>query len=180
LDKDLKTKNTDENVRTASRLSDEKFMRMALKLAEQGESQNEVPIGALVVDKNGKILSKATNLRETHNTTLGHAELVAIHRACKKLGSWRLLDCTLYVTLEPCFMCAGALVQSRISRVVYGAIDPKGGALHSLANIGTDKRLNHQFEITAGVLEEECGLLLKNFFKRKRSEKTKKPGMLPG
>jgi len=146
-------------------------MRAALKLAERGQSQNEVPIGALIVDKSGKILAKATNLRETHNTTLGHAELVAIHRACKKLGSWRLLDCTLYVTLEPCFMCAGALVQSRINRVVYGAIDPKGGALHSLAQLGSDKRLNHQFEITAGVLKDECGMMLKEFFKKKRKAK---------
>ena len=143
-------------------------MRIALKLAEKGQAQNEVPIGALVVDKNGKIVAKATNLRETHNTTLGHAELVAIHRACKKLNSWRLIDCTLYVTLEPCFMCAGALVQSRIARVVYGTMDPKGGALHSLASLGSDERLNHQFEIISGVLAEESSALLKNFFKQKR------------
>ncbi len=152
-------------------LMDEKFMRKAIQLAKQGQTRNEVPIGALIVDKDGKIIAQATNLRETHNTTLGHAELVAIHRACKKLNSWRLLDCTLYVTLEPCFMCAGALVQSRISRVVYGAIDPKGGALHSLAQLGSDKRLNHQFEITAGILAEECGFMLKNFFKLKRQDK---------
>lgn len=152
-------------------LKDESFMKKAIQLAKQGQTQNEVPIGALIVDKNGKIIAKATNLRETHNTTLGHAELVAIHRACKKLGSWRLVDCTLYVTLEPCFMCAGALVQSRISRVVYGALDPKGGALHSLANIGSDKRLNHQFEIKSGVLQEECSALLKEFFKKKRQHK---------
>lgn len=152
---------------------DETFMRKAIELAKQGQAHNEVPIGAVIVAKSGKVIAKATNLRETHNTTLGHAELVAIHRACKKLGSWRLLDCTLYVTLEPCFMCAGALVQSRISRVVYGAPDPKGGALHSLAQLGTDTRLNHQFEITAGVLEGECGLLLKNFFKQKRRSSKK-------
>ena len=143
-------------------------MKTAIALAEKGQKNNEVPIGAIVVDKNGKIISRATNLRETYNTTLGHAELVAIHRACKKLNSWRLIDCTLYVTLEPCFMCAGALVQSRISRVVYGTVDPKGGALHSLANLGSDKRLNHQFEIKSGVLAEECSALLKNFFKQKR------------
>lgn len=150
-------------------ITDEKFMRMALKLAEKGQAQNEVPIGALIVDKNGKVISKATNLRETHNTTLGHAELVAIHRACKKLNSWRLIDCTLYVTLEPCFMCAGALVQSRIGRVVYGTMDPKGGALHSLASLGTDKRLNHQFQINSGVLAEDCSAILKTFFKLKRN-----------
>jgi tRNA(adenine34) deaminase len=168
LDKDLKTGNTVKTSHTTQQILDEKFMRAALKLAEAGQAQNEVPIGALVVDKSGKVIARATNLRETHNTTLGHAELVAIHRACKKLNSWRLLDCTLYVTLEPCFMCAGALVQSRISRVVYGATDPKGGALHSLANLGSDKRLNHQFEIKSGVLVEECSALLKNFFKKKR------------
>lgn len=171
MDKDLKTQKLPINESENQQALDEKFMRAALKLAEAGQSQNEVPIGAIIVDKNGKIISRATNLRETHNTTLGHAELVAIHRACKKLNSWRLIDCTLYVTLEPCFMCAGALVQSRISRVVYGAVDPKGGALHSLANVGSDKRLNHQFEITAGVLKEDCGLLLKNFFKQKRAGK---------
>lgn len=150
---------------------DERFMRMALKLAERSESLGEVPIGALIVDKEGKIIAKSTNLREQHSTTLGHAELVAIHRACKKLSSWRLLDCTLYVTLEPCFMCAGALVQSRIGRVVYAARDPKAGALHSLAQLGQDMRLNHRFDVTSGVLEEESSLLLKSFFKRKRDLK---------
>jgi tRNA(adenine34) deaminase len=131
----------------------------------------EVPIGAIIVDKNGIIISKSTNLREKAKTTLGHAELVAIHRACKKLDSWRLLDCTLYVTLEPCFMCAGALVQSRLSRVVFAAYDPKGGALVSLANLGADSRLNHKFNVTSGVLASECSDLLKQFFKKKRSSK---------
>jgi tRNA(adenine34) deaminase len=175
LDKDLKTQNTVVPHSEKQHAADEKFMRMALKLAEAGQAQNEVPIGAVIVDKNGKVLARATNLRETHNTTLGHAELVAVHRACKKLSSWRLLGCTLYVTLEPCFMCAGALVQSRISRVVYGAPDPKGGALHSLASLGSDKRLNHQFEIKSGVLVEECSALLKDFFKKKRTKI--KPGV---
>lgn len=152
-------------------LQDTRLMKKALKLARESESMGEVPIGALIVDKSGKIIAKSSNLREQHNTTLGHAELVAIHRACKKLNSWRLLDCTLYVTLEPCFMCAGALVQSRISRVVYAAKDPKAGALHSLAELGQDPRLNHRFEVTAGVLEEDCSILLKDFFKKKRQLK---------
>lgn len=150
---------------------DEKFMAMALKLAKKAETKGEVPIGALIVDKQGKIIAKATNLRETKQTTLGHAELVAIHRACQKLASWRLVDCTLYVTLEPCFMCAGALVQSRIGRVVYGTDDPKGGALKSLATLGNDNRLNHKFEITSGVLQTECSEILKKFFKKKRTHK---------
>lgn len=149
---------------------DEKFMAMALKLAKQAEIKGEVPIGALIVDKQGKIIAKATNLRESKQTTLGHAELVAIHRACQKLGSWRLIDCTLYVTLEPCFMCAGALVQSRIGRVVYGADDPKGGAIHSLAKLGSDERLNHKFEVTRHVLNADCSQILKNFFKSKRKK----------
>ena len=149
-------------------LLDLKFMRLALKQAELSEKIGEVPIGALIVDKNGKILSKSTNIREKIKSTLGHAELVAIHRACQRLDSWRLIDCTLYVTLEPCFMCAGALVQSRIARVVYAARDPKAGALHSLHELGNDKRLNHRFAVTSGILAEESSSMLKNFFRKKR------------
>jgi len=147
---------------------DEKFMRLAIKQAQAGEKMGEVPVGAIIVNKNGKIVAQANNLREKHKTTLGHAELVALHRACKKLNSWRLNNCTLYVTLEPCFMCAGALVQARIERVVFAAPDPKGGALVSLASLGNDPRLNHRFEITRGVLAEECSLMLKKFFRKKR------------
>lgn len=152
----------------AKRHSDEYFMEKAIQLARQGESLGEVPIGALIVDKTGKIIARATNLREQKHTVLGHAELVAIHRACQKLKTWRLTDCTLYVTLEPCFMCAGALVQSRLARVVFGAKDPKGGALGSLADLSNHEKLNHQFPITAGVCEQECGELLTTFFKKKR------------
>jgi tRNA(adenine34) deaminase len=152
------------------RLTDEKFMQLALKKARQAALLGEVPVGAVLVGPEGQILSQVGNKRETLNSTLGHAELMAIHRACQKLDSWRLIDCTLYVTLEPCFMCAGALVQSRIGRVVFGALDPKGGALLSLAQLGQDTRLNHQFEITAGVLAEECSQILKNFFKKKRQK----------
>ena len=146
------------------------FMRIALSLAEKAEINGEVPIGALIVDENGKILSTATNLREQKNTVLGHAELVALHRACKKRNSWRLSGCTLYVTLEPCFMCSGALVQARISRVVFGAYDPKGGALGSLTNLSIDKRLNHNFQVHAGIHADECGHILKKFFKKKRTK----------
>ncbi len=147
---------------------DHAYMRKALDLAKQSETLGEVPIGALVVDEAGVILSKATNMREKNTSVLGHAEIVALHRACKKRKSWRLNGCTLYVTLEPCFMCAGALVQSRIARVVFGAFDPKGGALGSLTDLSVDQRLNHNFSVTSGVLAEESSLLLKNFFKAKR------------
>lgn len=153
-------------------LKDEKFMSLALEQAKYGEKIGEVPVGAIIVDNKGRIIAKASNLREKHKTTLGHAELVAIHRACKKIDSWRLGGCTLYVTLEPCFMCAGALVQSRISRVVFAAHDPKGGALESLSQLGNDPRLNHQFNMTSGVLAEECSLLLKDFFKKKRKNRS--------
>lgn len=159
-----KTQDFDENF-------DLLMMRKALNLAKKSEQKGEVPIGALIVDKNGEIIATGTNLRESKQTVLGHAELIALHRACKAKNSWRLNDCTLYVTLEPCFMCAGALVQSRISRLVFGASDPKGGAITSLANLGTDNRLNHRFQITEGILQEECSLLLKKFFKKKRNLK---------
>lgn len=147
------------------------FMEMAIDLAKTSEAKGEVPIGAVIVDETGKIIAKATNLRETNLTVLGHAELVAIHRACKKLKTWRLTNCTLYVTLEPCHMCAGALVQSRIKRIVFGAFDPKGGATGTLSNLHSDPRLNHQFEAKGGVKQEECAHLLKAFFKKKRASK---------
>jgi tRNA(adenine34) deaminase len=153
---------------------DLKWMSQAIELAQKGEQLGEVPIAALIVDKNGKLLASATNKREQEQTVLGHAELVALHKACKKRSSWRLIDCTLYVTLEPCFMCAGALVQARIGRVVFAAADLKGGALMSLANLGNDNRLNHQFEVKSGLLENEASFLLKNFFQKKRKQpKTK-------
>lgn len=148
--------------------NDEYWMSEALKLARFAESLGEVPVGALLV-VNGKLVAKAMNRRETWLTPLGHAELICLHRASKKLKSWRILQSTLYVTLEPCVMCAGALVQSRVSRVVYGATDPKGGAINSLFSIGNDKRLNHQFAVTGGVMEKECSELLKNFFKSRRT-----------
>ncbi len=150
---------------------DLKFMKKALHLAQRSQLKGEVPIGALIVDKQGKIISRSTNLRETLTTVLGHAELVALHRACRKLNTWRLIDCTLYVTLEPCFMCAGALVQARISRVVYATPDPKAGALGSIDDLSAHTSLNHRFIVSHGACQEESSLLLKNFFKNKRSSK---------
>ena len=147
-------------------------MAKAIQLAKRGEALGEVPIGALVVNEKGEIISTATNLRENSQSVIGHAEIVALHRAGKRLKSWRLTGCTLYVTLEPCFMCSGALVQSRISIVVFGALDPKAGALGSLTNLALDKRLNHNFEVLGGVRAEECSLILKTFYagKRKKSK----------
>ncbi len=151
--------------------ADLQFMKTALKLALKAEAIGEVPVGALVVDKSGKIIAKATNVREKNLSVLGHAELVALHRAGQKLKSWRLVDCTLYVTLEPCFMCAAALVQSRISRVVFAAQDPKNGALGSLENFADDSRMNHRFKVTSGICGLESQTILKNFFKTKRKSK---------
>ena len=149
--------------------NDEFWMGKALELARKAEKLGEVPVGALLV-VNGEMVSKAMNRRETWTTPLGHAELICLQRASQKLKSWRILDATLYVTLEPCVMCSGALVQARVGRVVYGAKDPKGGAVNSLFQIGSDPRLNHKFEVTSGVLENECSEILKNFFKSRRAK----------
>lgn len=147
---------------------DEKYMKEALKEAKKAAQKGEVPVGAVIV-KNGKIIARGHNLRESKQDPTMHAEIVAIKKAARKLENWRLAGCTLYVTVEPCPMCAGAIVQSRIGRVVYGARDPKAGAVASLYTILTDRRLNHQVSvITEGVLEEECSEILKSFFKRLR------------
>lgn len=150
---------------------DHKFMQLAFKLAKNAQLKGEVPIGAVVVDSDGKVIGKSGNKREQLNTVLGHAELVALHRACKSKNSWRLIDCTLYVTLEPCYMCAGALVQSRIKRVVFATHDPKAGAMGSLEDLSQHAKLNHRFIAENGLMQHECSSLLKNFFKQKRSEK---------
>ena len=147
-------------------------MLRALELAREAEALGEVPIGALVVGEEG-IIAEAFNLRETTQDPLGHAEILAIRKAAESRGHWRLEGATLYVTLEPCVMCAGAIVQSRVSRLVYGAKDPKGGAVSSLYEILSDTRLNHRPEITAGVEGEACGEILSNFFRRLREEKNK-------
>lgn len=149
---------------------DEKYMLMALEEAKKAEKINEVPIGAVIV-YNGEVIGRGYNLRETSQRTLAHAELIAIERANSYLKSWRLEDCTLYVTLEPCAMCAGAIVQSRIKRVVYGATDPKAGCAGTLMNLLEEDRFNHQVNLEKGVLEEACSALLTNFFKKIRQEK---------
>ena len=145
-------------------------MRQALALAAQAEALGEVPVGAVVVAENA-VIAEAYNERETLPSALAHAELTAIARASAKLGRWRLSGCTLYVTLEPCAMCAGALVQARIDRVVYGAADPKAGAVQSLYQLLSDSRLNHRPEVLGGVLADECGRILTDFFRRRRQEK---------
>ena len=145
------------------------YMNEAIKLAKKAASLGEVPIGAVIV-KDGEIISEGYNLRETEKLSTAHAEISAIEAACKKLGGWRLFGCTLYVTLEPCPMCAGAIVNSRIDRVVYGASDIRFGACGSLFNINSYP-LNHAFEITSGVCEEECRALLSDFFADLRKKK---------
>lgn len=156
---------------------DQYFMNEAIQEAKKAEILGEVPIGAVIVYQN-QIIARAHNLRETTQNAVTHAELLAIQEACKALGSWRLEDTTLYVTLEPCPMCAGAILQSRIPRVVYGARDPKAGCVHSLYQLLNDSRFNHECDVTEGVLAEECSFLLTNFFKnlrkRKKEEKRKK------
>ena len=147
--------------------SDEYFMREALKLAEQAFSKDEVPVGAVIV-QNDKIIARGYNQREMLKDPTAHAEMIAITSAAQAVGDWRLNDCTIYVTLEPCVMCAGAIILARISRIVYGADDPKAGAVRSLYNILEDKRLNHQPSITLGVLAEESSAILKDFFRKKR------------
>jgi tRNA(adenine34) deaminase len=150
---------------------DEFWMRKALELAQKAGERDEVPIGALLIGSDGtSILAKAMNRKEEWMTPLGHAELIALHRASQKRRAWRLSGSTLYVTLEPCVMCAGALWQARVSRVVFGASDPKGGGVRSLYQVLEDPRLNHQCEVLGGVLANECGALLSNYFRGKRKK----------
>ena len=146
---------------------DIEFMKLALEQAKKAYKKDEVPIGAVIVC-NDKVVAKGFNIREKRNDPTGHAEIVAVKKACKKRRSWRLEDCTIYVTVEPCSMCAGALLWTRIKRIVFGAFDAKGGALGSSYNLFEQKNLNHKAEITSGVLEEECSKIMKEFFKAKR------------
>ncbi|HWK21592.1 MAG TPA: tRNA adenosine(34) deaminase TadA [Ureibacillus sp.] len=153
---------------------DQKYMLEAMEEAKKAQDLGEVPIGAVIVHK-GEIIGRAFNLRETSQNAVTHAELMAIQQACEAIGSWRLEETTLYVTLEPCPMCAGAILQSRIPRVVYGARDMKAGCVDSLYRLLNDSRFNHECEVTEGILAEECGEMLTSFFRsiraRKRAEK---------
>ncbi len=146
---------------------DIEYMREALKEAELAKLEDEVPIGCVIV-KDGRIIARGHNQRDKSHNPLGHAETLAIKAASEVVGDWQLVDCTLYVTIEPCIMCSGAIIQSRIRRVVYGAPDIKGGAFGSSINILEANNINHHPEVTKGVLEEECSLIIKNYFKSKR------------
>lgn len=148
----------------------EQFMRSAMAEAHQAELLNEVPIGAVVV-KDGHIIGAGHNMREKYQQTVYHAEILAIMEACDALHSWRLEDCDLYVTLEPCIMCSGAIIHSRIKNVYYAAPDPKAGAVNSLYTLLNDPRLNHQVNVHAGLLQDECSQMLKSFFRKIRRKK---------
>ena len=150
---------------------DERYMQMALEQARIAEENGDVPIGAVIVGEN-KIIGKAYNQREQLNDPTAHAEIIALTQAAAALENWHLNGCTIYVTLEPCPMCAGALVLSRMDRLVYGCDDPKAGACKSLYNIVGDERLNHRIEVTSGVLAEQCSQQLQNFFPQRRKELT--------
>ena len=147
----------------------DRWMRAALDQARVAFEQDEVPVGAVVVH-DGRIIGEGYNQREALGDPTAHAEMIAITQAADSLGSWRLLDCTLYVTLEPCPMCAGAVVQARIPTVIYGTPDPKAGAAHTLYQITSDVRLNHQAVVVGGVLREECRAILQEFFARQRAQ----------
>ncbi|MDQ0063899.1 tRNA adenosine(34) deaminase TadA [Paenibacillus harenae] len=148
-------------------LEDRAWMTEAIAEARKAEQIGEVPIGAVIVRDN-EIIGRGYNLRETNLDPTAHAEMVAIRDATERIGAWRLLDCTLYVTLEPCPMCAGAIVQSRVKRVVYGTTDPKAGCAGTLMNLLQEPRFNHETELTSGILQEECASLLTQFFRRLR------------
>jgi tRNA(adenine34) deaminase len=147
--------------------SDDEFMREALKEARKAARKGEVPVGAVLV-KDGKVISRGHNLTEKKQSALTHAELMVLSKASKKLKSWRLIDCDLYVTLEPCTMCAGAIVLSRVRNLIYGTTDPKAGAVDSTARVMENEKLNHRVKVTRGVLKEECAGVLTNFFKEVR------------
>ena len=154
-------------------MDDVRFMEAALELAKEAAAGGEVPVGCVIV-RDGQIVGRGRNRRETDKTALGHAELAAIAEACEKLGGWRLWDCTLYVTLEPCPMCAGAIVNARIPRVVYGASDTKSGACGSVCDLFS-MAFNHHPEVEKGVMEAECAALLSDFFQNLRLELRSRP-----
>ncbi len=166
-----------KNIMTAINIIHEKYMKEALKQAKKAYALGEVPIGCVIVHQ-GKIIGRGYNRRNTDKNTLAHAEITAIRKASKIIGDWRLEECTIYITLEPCQMCAGAIIQARIPEVVMGCMNPKAGCGGSLLNILEDARFNHQAEVTRGILEQECSELLKLFFtelrERNKLEKLRK------
>lgn len=147
-----------------------RFMKEAIKEAKKAELIDEVPIGCVIV-KDDKVISRGHNQRETTQNPIGHAEIIAINKAAKKLKSWRLEGCDIYVTLEPCIMCSGAIIQSRIRHIYFGAFDPKGGALGSSINVLEANNINHHPDVTSGILIEECSSIITNYFKSKREKK---------
>ena len=151
----------------------EKFMREAIRQAKKAEAIDETPVGAVIV-RDGRIIARGYNKRETKNNALCHAEIIAIDKACRKLGSWRLTECELYVTLEPCPMCSGAIINSRIEKVFFGAYDKKAGCCGSAADLFQKGVFNHLPEITGGILKEECAELLTEFFRRLREKRKNK------
>ena len=153
--------------------TDEKYMKEAIRQAKKAKALDEVPIGCVIVHDD-KIIARGYNKRNKLHSTLGHAEISAIKKASKALGDWRLEECTMYVTLEPCPMCAGAIVQARIPKVVIGAMNPKAGCAGSVLNLLDIKQFNHQAELTTGVLEEECSALMTGFFRELREKNRRK------
>ena len=152
--------------------TDERFMREAIRQAHKAAALGDVPIGCVIV-RQGQIIARGYNRRNADKSVLSHAEIISIKKACKKIGDWRLEDCTMYVTLEPCPMCAGAIVQARIPRIAVGCMNPKAGCAGSILNLLDMQEFNHQAELATGVLEEECSTMMKQFFKELR-EKQKK------
>ena len=153
--------------------SDEYFMKEAIKEAKKAYQKNEVPVGAVVV-KNNEIVARGHNIKETKKDTTKHAEIIAIQKASKKMNAWRLEDCTMYVTLEPCTMCAGAIIQARLKRLIIGTMDKKTGACGSVLNLIDDYEFNHKVELKTGIMETECRQIMKDFFKELRKIKKNK------
>ncbi|MBM6854058.1 nucleoside deaminase [Mediterraneibacter glycyrrhizinilyticus] len=169
----MKDRNQNESCEASG--TDEKFMRQAIKQAKKAYALDETPIGCVIVHE-GKVIGRGYNRRNTDKSPLAHAEITAIRKASRKIGDWRLEECTLYVTLEPCQMCAGAIIQARIPRVVVGCMNPKAGCAGSVLNLLHVERFNHQAELTTGVLEEECSGMMKQFFKELRARKKREKG----
>ena len=150
-------------------LKKEKFMKEAIKQAKKAYDKEEIPVGAVIV-KDGKIIARGYNKKEEKKDTTQHAEIIAIQKASRKIGAWRLLDCEMYVTLEPCAMCTGALIQARLKRVYIGTMDPKTGACGSVLNLLEDYKFNHKVEVETNIMQKECEKILKDFFKYLRSK----------